>query len=497
MIMFVFLFACTLTSTYGYYPSVTVEEGTLLGTFHTTLNGSQVHAFLGIPYASPPVGDYRFKEPQRPKLWTGIREATSVGNQCLQTSFPANFTEDNHIKTIGDEDCLYLNVFTPKLASEINAEADFMNVLVYIHGGGFMFGTGNDVRPDRILQIDNIVFVTISYRLGALGFFAANDSAAPGNNGLKDQVAALQWIQRNIRKFGGDPAKVTVYGCSAGGASVNYLMISPTTEGLFQSAISSSGSILTPWSLQTENVMNRSKELVSLLNCRHKRVNTMMECLRNKSVNEIMDHAYRPYFADGYPMNVRWGAALEIPHHGAFLSKDPLALLEAGEVKHIPWMITMSENEGIAMGYDVVLNRTKMSAINQNWNKMMPNIFSYNNINSKHERDRISASIRKYYFKNKPLSNQTLGRYFQALTDRQFFNGIIESAKLYSAASLEDTYCYKLYYWELNAYPMFEKYYGCPHCGDVPYIVKYPFGTTDKDMTRLLTSNIVAFMKNG
>ncbi|XP_065203532.1 carboxylic ester hydrolase-like [Planococcus citri] len=173
--------------------------------------------------------------------------------------------------------------------------------------------------------------------------------------------------------------------------------------------------------------------------------------------------------------------------------------MREGKIKHIPWMISMTENEGAPFGFDVIYNKTRINEVNYQWNDILPMIFMYNHVKSEYQKDHISASIRKYYLKNKPLSNQTAKHYFQALGDRHFYNGIIETAKLYSVASLGDTYCYKFYYRETAAYPDNEKNYGCLHCGDGFYILKNPSRKTkaDTDMTRLLTSSIVAFMKNG
>ncbi|XP_065206067.1 venom carboxylesterase-6-like [Planococcus citri] len=345
----------------------------------------------------------------------------------------------------------------------------------------------------------------MNYRLGELGFFSANHSSAPGNNGLKDQAEALRWVHRNIHHFGGNPAKVTIYGCSAGGASVHYQMISPTTNGLFQSAISSSGAVPLPWSLQTHDVLHMSRELASSLNCVYEEVNTMMACLRNKSVNEIMDQVNVKLTKGGYPTNFPISAVIEVPHRGAFLSEHPLTLMRKGRIKHIPWLITMAESEGATFDItDMFFNKTKLNEVNSYWNEIMPVIFKYKNIKSEYQKDYISAAIRKYYLKNELLSNQTARRFFQALGDRIFYNGIIETTKLYSAASLGDTYCYKLYYRETPSHPESNrKNYGCLHCDDESYIIKYDTEKfewkikKDPDMRRLLTSSIVAFMKNG
>lgn len=194
-----------------------------------------VTAFKGIPYALPPVGDRRWKAPQPPASWSGVRQTTAFGNGCQQDFPKATFPMS--------EDCLYVNVWTPAE----NAQ-EKLPVLVWIHGGGLVVGAANEALYDgEQLARQHVVVVTFNYRLGIFGFFAhpelTKESAqnAAGNYGFLDQVAALEWVQKNVAAFGGDPAKVTIFGQSAGGISVNSLIASPRAKGLFRAAISQSG----------------------------------------------------------------------------------------------------------------------------------------------------------------------------------------------------------------------------------------------------------------
>jgi para-nitrobenzyl esterase len=193
---------------------------------------SGVRSFLGIPYAAPPLADLRWKVPQPVTPWTGVQPALAVSDPCPQTFLGSS---DN-------EDCLYLNVWSPTNAKKLP-------VMVWIHGGAFISGSGGDkwYFGDELAKL-GVVVVSMNYRLGALGFFAhpALDNDDPtfptsGNYGLEDQRAALEWVQRNIAKFGGDPAHVTLFGESAGGFSVCAQYVSNRTNGLFEAAISESG----------------------------------------------------------------------------------------------------------------------------------------------------------------------------------------------------------------------------------------------------------------
>ncbi len=195
--------------------------------------------FLGVPYAAPPVGALRWAAPAPAPRWTGIRQATSYGGRCAQLASGNGPRVDN-------EDCLYLNVYTPPGLGPGSRQRG-LPVLFMIHGGGLTTGAGDQHDGSLIATTDHIIVVSINYRLGPLGFLdvpglGAGASAANGNYGLLDQEAALRWVQRNIGGFGGNPAKVTIDGESAGGWSVCALLTSPSARGLFRGAIMQSGS---------------------------------------------------------------------------------------------------------------------------------------------------------------------------------------------------------------------------------------------------------------
>ena len=204
---------------------------------------ADVSVYRGLPFAAPPVGDLRWRPPQPVAPWDGIRDATVAAPACVQTPIPAAVGSfyDAGVDEIS-EDCLYLNVWS---GAAPDARAP---VLVWIHGGGLTIGNGADVSYDgTALARRGAVVVTINYRLGALGYLAhpllsaESDHGASGNYGTLDQVAALDWVQRNIASFGGDPDRVAIFGESAGSWSVNHMMATPLAHGLFQAAIGESG----------------------------------------------------------------------------------------------------------------------------------------------------------------------------------------------------------------------------------------------------------------
>src|SRR5262245_34017909 len=203
-----------LTAALGSAAPVKTKPGEVEG---TTIAGSGVRTFKGIPYAAPPVGDLRWKPPQPAASWQGVRKATEFGARCMQ----ARVYDDMIFRDENSEDCLYLNVWTPA-----KSENDRLPVMVWIYGGGFASGSASEPRQDgERLAAKGVVVVGFNYRVGVFGFFshpeltAESSKHASGNYGLLDQVAALQWVKDNIAAFGGDPGNVTIFGESAGSFS--------------------------------------------------------------------------------------------------------------------------------------------------------------------------------------------------------------------------------------------------------------------------------------
>ncbi|CAD0198627.1 unnamed protein product [Chrysodeixis includens] len=222
---------------------VTLKNGKLKGEMIDLVTGDgEYYSFKGIPYAQPPIGQLRFKAPLPVKNWEGVRNATQHGSVCPQVEILSN------IFVPGNEDCLFINVYSPNIKPET-----LLPVIVFIHGGGYRSGSGNDASygPDFLVR-KNMVAVTLNYRVDALGFLSLGTEDVPGNAGLKDQVLALKWVQNNIHVFGGDRNRVTIMGQSAGSASVALHVSSPMSKGLFQRAIAMSGAPISDWGVPLE-----------------------------------------------------------------------------------------------------------------------------------------------------------------------------------------------------------------------------------------------------
>jgi len=223
-------------------PVVSTDAGRLSG---VAIPHSTVTVFRGVPFAAPPVGDLRWRPPAPVHPWNGIRRADRFSDSCMQRTVKEllPWTEEFMTQLPVSEDCLYLNVWTPQVSARAR-----LPVIVFIHGGAFTGGAGSiQIYDGTNLAATGVVVVTINYRLGVFGFFAypgltaESEHHASGNYALMDQLAALRWVRRNIRQFGGDPARVTIWGQSAGAFSVVALTASPLGAGLFERAQADSG----------------------------------------------------------------------------------------------------------------------------------------------------------------------------------------------------------------------------------------------------------------
>jgi para-nitrobenzyl esterase len=307
--------------------TIKTEQGKVHG---KTINDGRVRAWLGLPYAAPPVGDLRWKAPQPAAKWKGERDVTKYGAHCAQNKVFADmiFQDDG-----GSEDCLFANVYAPATADSKSK----LPVMFWIHGGGFSGGASDEPRHNGdFLPLKGVVLVTINYRLGVFGFLATADlaketSGAAGNYGLMDMVAALQWVKANIKDFGGDPGNVTIFGESAGSFAVSTLMASPMAQGLFQKAIGESGAALGRGPMPYEALAERETkdaQWVSGLNV------TSLAQLRALPTQAILDAVKKP--GVGFPPDV----------DGKLLTEPVPDTYSAAKQAHLPLLAGWNADEG-------------------------------------------------------------------------------------------------------------------------------------------------------
>ncbi|KAK0161578.1 hypothetical protein PV327_010035 [Microctonus hyperodae] len=249
-----------------------------------------VHVFLGIPYAMPPTKDGRFKPPRPHRGWQ-LLQAVDWGPACPQ---PSNYTGATKGIRDVDEDCLYLNIFTPPTQLGV---ARSYPVMFYIHGGEFIHGASNLFPAHILAAFYNVIVVTINYRLGALGFLSTGDHDSPGNYGILDQAMALKWVYDNINAFNGDRESITLFGPGAGAASAGLLMVAPRTRHMVSKVIAQSGSPLADWALIIDKyrAQNTSRVYAELHGCSIESSWKLVQCLKDRrSFLELGNSEFQP-----------------------------------------------------------------------------------------------------------------------------------------------------------------------------------------------------------
>ncbi|XP_043277710.1 juvenile hormone esterase-like [Venturia canescens] len=265
---------------------IDTSTGPVQGEISTSVNSTKFASFKGIRYAEPPLGYMRFKPPVPIKPWSEVLNATVNGNECPQYNFTS-------LSIYGSEDCLFLNVYTP-VTNLSQTPTNLKSVMVWIYGGSFLSGSSATKfnRPDFLIERD-VVFVSLNYRLGALGFLNLGHRNATGNAALKDQNLALKWVQINIAKFGGNPKNVTIFGQSAGSVSVGFHVLSEKSTGLFHGAISMSGTPLVPWGFtKREDAIQRAETLARLCGAFPWTKNHYLETLYSAPVSKLVKLAF-------------------------------------------------------------------------------------------------------------------------------------------------------------------------------------------------------------
>ncbi|KAF6731387.1 Neuroligin-3 [Oryzias melastigma] len=380
----------------NYHPTVNTQYGKLRGVrvpLPSEILGP-VDQYLGVPYAAPPVGEKRFMPPEPPSSWSGIKNTTHFAPVCPQNihnavpeiMMPIWFTFNLDIVTtyIQDqhEDCLYLNIYVPtedvkriskecarkpnkkicrkggvhakkqgEELSENNGDEDedirdtgAKPVMVYIHGGSYMEGTGNMIDGSVLASYGNVIVITLNYRVGVLGFLSTGDQAAKGNYGLLDQIQALRWISENIGFFGGDSNRITVFGSGIGASCVSLLTLSHHSEGLFHRAIIQSGSALSSWAVNYQPV-KYTRLLAEKVGCNVLDTSDMVDCLRKKSSRELVEQDIQPA-----RYHVAFGPVID----GDVIPDDPEILMEQGEFLNYDIMLGVNQGEGLRFVENVV-----------------------------------------------------------------------------------------------------------------------------------------------
>ncbi|KAI5639535.1 carboxylesterase family domain-containing protein [Phthorimaea operculella] len=414
---------------------VEVEQGVLEGKrVELVTKDGFYNSFKGIPYAAPPLGKLRFKAPEPPLRWEGVRNASEHGPICIQN----NIFERTQYENASREDCLFLNVYTPDLEPKTP-----LPVMFFIFGGAFESGSGNDdiYGPDFLLP-HGVILVTINYRLEALGFLSLENEDVPGNAGMKDQVAALKWVKKNIAKFGGDPDNITVFGQSSGSASVVYHMASPRSRDLFKRAILMSGVPNGDWSSAYQS-RRRAFILGQQLGFDTQDPKKLLEFLQNVPAEKLADVSPNVLASEDIAAKV-----FKIYHftptvekdfgQERFLTEDPGKYLIKNGVKQDAVMMghTSAESMLEMAGSDDIF-----TPYSQKPELLVPRQIIINNVPDKVLE--ISDLIRKHYFGDKAISIDTAEGLLNLMGDVAYSYDIHKYVRIFSASGKTNVFEYK------------------------------------------------------
>ncbi|XP_037028692.1 esterase E4-like [Bradysia coprophila] len=412
-------------------PQVVLTEGTVIGSVEKLPNGSFYYVYRDIPFAEPPVGKLRFEDPiPLTKFPENILDCKKERDVSIHKDFITS-------NLIGSEDCLHLNVYSPVSPDDV-ANADKLAVLVFIHGGAFAFGSSNSeyYSPEYLVQ-ENVVVVTLNYRLRVLGFLCLPEAGISGNAGLKDQLVALKWVHKSISNFGGDVNNVTLFGGSSGGAAVGLHMLSEKSRKYFHKAICQGGTSLDEWLIQPDPI-GKSKKLAELLGFKGGSQVETLDYLRNvKDLSGFQKHLLTVSSADERRRNlsicfkpcveqetVDAKDSISLKYFEkrnlslqskAFISKLPIELMNQPNFINIPVMIGYNSAEGIGV---LSSKYESLHVYERDLSRIIPRSLSESP--TEWESQKLAAEIRKFYFDGQPITEKLLNEMVKLQGDYHF-----------------------------------------------------------------------------
>ncbi|CAH2089353.1 unnamed protein product [Euphydryas editha] len=420
---------------------VETTHGRVAGTqFKTFLEEKKYQAFMGIPFATPPVKDLRFKSPQSMKPWEGVLKATKIKPACIQYNY--NVLKSQYGE-YGVEDCLYLDIFTPAV------DENKRPVVIFLYNERLQnsYNKTKDYSPDFFIEED-LVVVTISHRLTVFGFLSLEDDTVPGNAGLKDIVMALEWISNNIDKFGGDPSKITLLGAQGGAVAVD-LLIRSKAKKFFHSAIIQSGSSLNPMYLQ-EKVRDRAFELGKLLEISTSSTHRLLEELNSVSPSKLFELEYRAapddYFKDNQKGILTFGPIVE-KHANGLITEYPE---DSFENINIPVMIGFNSREGLAASHLYLETPNYLTYVEKDFPLLMPLRLKFRFDPFASSYYNAAKDIKNFYFKKGKVTIKSTPEYVTYIGDVVAYS-LDKTAKMYANLSSKPVYYYHFdYYGDFN-----------------------------------------------
>ncbi|XP_023935397.1 cholinesterase 1 [Bicyclus anynana] len=407
-----------------------------------------VYSFYGIPYATVPKGANRFKAPLAAPVWSDTFEAVDTEIICPQSNIlnALVIPESKVIK----EDCLIANIYVPE-TNETN-----LPVVIYIHGGAFVTGWGNMFTPKSLVNTQKVIAITFNYRLGAIGFLCLGTKDIPGNAAMKDQVALIRWVHKNIANFGGNPDDITLSGFSSGAVSVDMLLLSKMARGIIKKVIPESAGGLCPFSVQLDPVEN-AKVYAKLLGFQYVDDIYALENFYMNIPHDVLSAVQVTNMKDSVTL---MAPCIERDiGEERFLEDSPVNLLKRGDFEKLPTLYGFTHMDGL---FRLPQFYTWKDEMNTKFSDFLPADLQFKN---KLEKEKVANEVRSFYFSDKPVGEETVLDFVYYFTDVMYALPMLRSVKLQVEAGHSQIYLYEYSYYEDGLPPIpFTDKRGANHC---------------------------------
>ncbi|XP_008004013.3 bile salt-activated lipase isoform X1 [Chlorocebus sabaeus] len=449
------------------------------------LLGDSVDIFKGIPFAAPTKA---LENPQPHPGWQGTLKAKSFSKRCLQ----ATITQDS---TYGDEDCLYLNIWVPQDRKQVSRD---LPVMIWIYGGAFLMGSGHGANflsnylydGEEIATLGNVIVVTFNYRVGPLGFLSTGDANLPGNYGLRDQHMAIAWVKRNIAAFGGDPNNITLFGESAGGASVSLQTLSPYNKGLIRRAISQSGVALSPWVIQ-KNPLFWAKKVAEKVGCPVDDTARMAKCLKVTDPRALTLAYKMPLAGMEYPMLYYLGFIPVID--GDFIPDDPINLYaNAADIDYIAGTNNMDGHLFASIDMPAI-NKDNKEVTEEDFYKLVSGLTMTKGLRGA----KTTFDVYTESWAQDPSQENKKKTVVDFETDILFLVPT-EIALAQHRANAKSAKTYSYLFSHPSRMPTYAKWMGADHADDIQYVFGKPFATPNgyRPQDRTVSKAMIAYWTN-
>ncbi|KAJ8733886.1 hypothetical protein PYW07_014437 [Mythimna separata] len=414
-----------------------------------------MYVFYNVPYATAPTGENKFKAPFPPPNWTEPFDAIDKGVICPQATLEALQLNTSAMQ----ENCLIANIYVP------DTEEKNLSVMVHIHGGALQLGSGDYKTAKHLMKSKKLIVVNFNYRLGIHGFLCLGTKDVPGNAGIKDMVALLRWVNKNIASFGGNPKDVTISGYSAGAAAADLLILSKTTKGLFQKVIVESGSSLAEFAVQQDPIANAKMHAMTLGFNNTNDIEALEKFYKTASYKTLTLDAFLARkdstFVFSACVERDTGTGEEI-----FLHDSPINILKSGDYEKVPMLYGFTNMEGLFRIYNFDFWGVEM---NDKFSDFLPADLIFE---SAEEKEKVAKQVKEFYFHEKPVGPDTVLAYVDYFTDVIFAFPGLRSVKLNLEGGNNEIYLYEYSFTDEDTpFVPHTNVRGAAHCAQTQAIV--------------------------